>query len=352
MFKKNPKFLKCINSHQKRIVLENMDISTFYNPVQNFNQINNSLFYSVPKVAFFHNYIAAFDMDWTLAYSEEALFPKNPEDIHIMPQRKKILTNIFKSGYTIVLFTNQFARSKKEKQKKVDRVYNFMIKLGLPIIAFISTEKDNFRKPKAGMWEVLKNVIPDMKEIIFCGDALGRPQDFSDSDKKFAENGQKVLSKDITILTPEKLFPETKIDIYGPKSLVVFVGMPGSGKTTYYNLYFKPKGYEHINQDKLKTFKKVLKALKNCMGKTANCVVDATNPSQKKRLEYYKLDRNYGYKVDVIYFIRDGRGQNLLRKKQGGRYVPTITYHIYFKKMREEGGPPTEKNTPGRVFKI
>lgn len=54
-----------------------------------------------------------------------------------------------------------------------------------------STDKtDSYRKPNTGMLEKLVNYweILTKEECIMIGDASGKPGDFSDSDKKCAEN--------------------------------------------------------------------------------------------------------------------------------------------------------------------
>lgn len=54
-----------------------------------------------------------------------------------------------------------------------------------------SMDKDNpYRKPNTGMLEQLYNqyLVHSKDECIMIGDASGKPRDFSDSDKKCAEN--------------------------------------------------------------------------------------------------------------------------------------------------------------------
>ena len=56
-----------------------------------------------------------------------------------------------------------------------------------------SMDKDNpYRKPNTGMLETLLKTyvkkVPDFKEMLMIGDASGKEGQFSDSDKKTAEN--------------------------------------------------------------------------------------------------------------------------------------------------------------------
>ncbi len=80
------------------------------------------------------------------------------------------------------------------------------------------------------------------------------------------------------------------------------------------------------------------------MTKGLNMVIDATNPGQERRQEFYDLANEYGYNIVVIYFVRDGRGWNKLREKP----VPTIAYSTYYKNLIE----PTADNTPGSLYQI
>ncbi|KAL6943643.1 hypothetical protein ACO0OE_003534 [Hanseniaspora uvarum] len=66
---------------------------------------------------------------------------------------------------------------------------------------------DTYRKPSTGMLEEFYNDIEDEANIeYFVGDAAGRKNDFSDSDKVFAENGK------LKFYTPEELFSLHLID--------------------------------------------------------------------------------------------------------------------------------------------
>lgn len=300
---------------------------------------HESVFYIEPLLKKSNTKVAGFDLDWTLTYNEKHLFAKEPDDIFIFPNRKLVLEKLMDDGYTIVVFTNQFTKSKKEKIKKVERISTFITKLNLPVYVFISTEKDNYRKPYVEMWTFFKQIYSscELEKVLYVGDALGRPQDFSDSDKLFGEN------INAEIKSPEAFFGISEIPTFiENKELIVFVGMPGSGKSSYYSKYLKD--HVHIEQDKIGSRPKLLKELDKSLLSGKSIVIDSTNPDQEKRLEYYEKAQKNGYTIKVLYFLINGTGFNKLREKP----VPDIVYHIYFKKLV----PPNNENTPGEVVCI
>jgi len=334
---KNLKIMKCIdrisNGHQ---ILENIKIPYDDNIV--FSKINTVYEY-VPKNVKILNYIAAFDLDWTLVYSEKHLYPNDPDDISILPYRFNILEKLIKIGYTLVIFSNQYAKSVKEKEKKILRLINFLKKIKLPIFTYISTEKDVNRKPEIGMWKIFRQrLTQNIDKLLFIGDAIGRPQDFSDSDKIFGERiGAEIYSPDI-------FFPKSGRNINFQKNneLVIFVGAPGVGKTTYYNDYLT--SHIHINQDKLKTKAKVMSEFEKNIKTGRPIVIDSTNPTQDERQIFYDKAKEYGYSIKTIYFLIDGHGFNKLREK----VVPDLVYHMYYKKLE----PPTIDNVPGELIYV
>lgn len=333
-FPPNPEFLECV----KDISQKDIDECPFDYSGQYDFKAENSVFYHIPTISKKFTFVASFDLDWTLAYNEQALFPKNPEDIQILPNRRELLVSLMKRGYTLVIFTNQFAKSKAEKEKKMKRVQNFLMKLSLPVFTFISTEKDSFRKPEKGMYNLFSKYLErTIEKLIYVGDALGRPQDFSDSDLEFGKN---ISAK---VLSPEEVFKSTDVPPFSPeKELVIFVGMAGSGKSRYYSEFLSD--HTLISQDLLKTKPRVLKEFEKALLTGKSIVIDNTNPSQEGREVFYHLAQKKEYKIKVLYFLHNGTGFNALREKK----VPTIAYHVYFKNLT----PPTQENTPGEVFKV
>ncbi|KAF3917485.1 hypothetical protein ABW21_db0201675 [Orbilia brochopaga] len=149
----------------------------------------------------------------------------------------------------------------------------------------------------------------DLENSVFVGDAAGRKDDFSSSDRKFAEN------IGLPFLTPEEYFLDEEPAPYEfdvnpsslkrssdppdftkkyPVELVLFTGRPGSGKSTLSMKYLEPLGYERINQDILKTREKCLKAAEGYLKEGNSVVIDSTNPSQEIRAIWKKLADKVG----------------------------------------------------------
>ena len=71
---------------------------------------------------------------------------------------------------------------------KLQQIINVLSTLNIPSLISVGYE-DIDKKPNPTMFDIIiKNKKIDMKKSFFVGDALGRKGDWSDSDKKFAEN--------------------------------------------------------------------------------------------------------------------------------------------------------------------
>lgn len=280
--------------------------------------------------------MAGFDMDWTLARTYKGVWPKDPSDIKLMTGRIDKLKELQNNGWTIVVFTNQKSTTDNKVKFNFERVNHFIQKVGIDLVLVMATGNDNYRKPNTGMYELTQKVLGPIKKSFYCGDAAGRKGDFSDSDREFAQNC------DVKFYEPEDIFPNPTFDIPTERCMIVFVGMPGVGKTTYYHKVLEPLGYVHVNQDTLGSKSKCLTTTRKvCQNK--KCVaIDCTNPGLSRREEFYSIGSKHGYNLVTIYFEGDGRQRNKLRTKP----VPTIAYSMYYKYVVE----PTPENTPGQLY--
>lgn len=321
----NPKIEKC---YQKLGLTVEKIKDIFYKGKYQMKTKDTCVYY-VPENYKPQDYVFAVDLDNTLTYNEQSLYIKHPDDIKLLPNRLETLQKIFKMGYTIAVFTNQATMKEPDVMK---RMKNFLQLVNLPVFVFASVKKDNYRKPEIGMWNLFLNlskIIP--KKVYFSGDALGREVDFSDSDRKFAE---KIKS---SILVPEEVFgefdPETIPKNKNSKELVIFVGAPGSNKTTLYRQHYSD--YVHVSKDIQKT--REMKVFFTALKENKNIVVDDTNPTKAIRAQFIEPAKNLGYSIVLVYFVRAGHNYNDKRVEK----VPDVVYHTFFKKLEppdnEEG---------------
>ena len=125
-------------------------------------------------------------------------------------------------------------------------------------------------------------------------------QDFSCSDRKFAHN------VGMNFATPEAFFDgEAEADFSwqsidpsglptsgtpcsgnitsSKQEMILFVGYPGAGKTTFAKTYLVPAGYEWVNRDTLKTAAKCKAAVRAALAAGKSVVVDNTSPTASAR---------------------------------------------------------------------
>lgn len=251
--------------------------------------------------------IAAFDLDDTLIKPKkgENRFVRNTSS-HMwwdaaVPSRLKELHN---DGYIIVILTNQSTISLKDNAKAVqkdtlslknfkDQMTNFLSQLDLPISVYAATGNDQYRKPRIGMWTELRDDYDldssdalDVTSSFYIGDAAGREQ--TDKRRKDHATSDRDLAANIGIpfRTPEEFFLGLETESYsrafepkvflqmapnildlaslfvakGAQELVIFVGSPGAGKSSFFWKELQPLGYERVNQDQLKTRDRCIKA--------------------------------------------------------------------------------------------
>jgi bifunctional polynucleotide phosphatase/kinase len=127
-----------------------------------------------------------FDLDSTIIKPLNGrTFPKDHNDwMFLYTDIPDKLRNISKNN-NIIIFSNQLGLKTDKKintfKLKIEMMYK---SLDIPFKIFVSTNRNLYRKPCIGMWNLLDHSITDTS--IYIGDAAGRPGDFSDSDKKFA----------------------------------------------------------------------------------------------------------------------------------------------------------------------
>ena len=150
------------------------------------------------------------------------------------------------------------------------------------------------------------------------------------------------ISTSITVTTTNvssSSDPATPLHAKSHQELVLFCGMPASGKSSYARKHFIPHGYTHINQDTLKSRDKCLKQTALALAAHRSVVVDNTNPAPDTRALYLQLAQQHHCPVRCFIFtapLKLAQHLNLYRERaSGGAYkrIPPIAYSTYAKKF-------------------
>ncbi|GAA5838084.1 hypothetical protein JCM5353_004491 [Sporobolomyces roseus] len=274
--------------------------------------------------------IAAFDIDGTIIKTKSGNpFPKDHEDWISWSQSevKGKIRAAHADGYSIVLFSNQAGKSGQQTNFK-NKLPLVARHLNVPLQVFAAFDRDIHRKPATGMWDAFVanfngGIEIDYVKSYYIGDAAGRVNDHADTDRKFA------INCGLPFYTPEEYFLDKPVStkwrlsgfnaklfdhslpLYSPTStpllprrssefeeqgpeVVIFVGSPGAGKSTFYKKHFAPKGYVHINQDTLRSRDACIKRLRESLSGPSpkSCIIDNTSPAAATRNAYLSILRS------------------------------------------------------------
>lgn len=283
--------------------------------------------------------MAGFDLDGTIiTTSSGKVFPTDINDWKIyLPETVGKLKKLHEEGYKIIFFTNQLGIGKgklklEDFKKKLLRILQ---RLGIPVQVFIATGSGIYRKPCLGMWDFFQekkndDILVDLSSSLYIGDAAGRPadwmpkkkKDFSCSDRLFAMNvgipfytpeeffqGKKKAKFQMPSFNPKQLDP--KKPLFEPqttipsssKEVIVLVGFPASGKSSFVKRHLLPHKYVHVNRDKIGSWQKCVALCESSLSKGLSVVVDNTNPDVESRNRYVTCAKNA--KVPCRCFIFD-----------------------------------------------
>ena len=106
-----------------------------------------------------------------------------------------------------------------------------------------------------------------------------------------------------------------------PPRLIVIMGIPASGKTTFYNQVFAPQGVEHINLDTLRTRNREMQRVQECVASKQSFAVDNTNTLPQERERYISIAQQAGYRIEG-YFLQSRIQDCINRNSQRDSKVP------------------------------
>lgn len=167
--------------------------------------------------------IRSFDLDGTIIETKSgSKFSRGPHDWRWF--NDKVIPTLLQAETPIVIFTNQGAVVAQKTAKsylnftaKMKLILEEMEKLGVDMTkvwiyaspkkstkykGLFSEQFAQMRKPETGTVTVFEREVSklDKGQSVFVGDAAGRKGDFSDSDKRFAQNSG------LPFKTPEEYF--------------------------------------------------------------------------------------------------------------------------------------------------
>ncbi|XP_014773495.1 uncharacterized protein F21D5.5 isoform X1 [Octopus bimaculoides] len=306
-------------------------------PASKWSQFSQLMIFT-KRGTYSRNKIAGFDLDGTIIRTQSGkVFPQHSGDWKIIfPQVISKLKELFQNGYKVVLFTNQHGvktgNVKMEEMKT--KIENIVNKLEIPIQVFVATGTGVFRKPVNGMWVYLQdkendNITIDHMKSFYVGDAAGRPdnwkhgkkKDFSCSDRLFA------ININVKFYTPEEYFLSAEVAPFNmpdfdprrllastpltnpPKpltlkkqELILLVGYPAGGKTTFVKTHLEPAHYVHINRDILGNWKKCVALCRQNLENGKSVVVDNTNPDKESRKRYIDVAKQLSIPCRCFHF--------------------------------------------------
>ncbi|RDW74549.1 uncharacterized protein DSM5745_07211 [Aspergillus mulundensis] len=109
----------------------------------------------------------------------------------IVPQKLRTLT---RQGYRVMIFTNQnnILLQQQRLSNFQSKLEELATELNVPLVVYIAPVMNHYRKPEIGMWELMlleQGIsVAEIADAFYVGDAAGREDDWSDSDRVFALN--------------------------------------------------------------------------------------------------------------------------------------------------------------------
>jgi bifunctional polynucleotide phosphatase/kinase len=381
--------------------------------------LDNTLIRLVYKKSSHEKYsakLAMFDLDHTLVKPRQGKkYPKNAMDWMWWDKEvPKKLTSLCEKGFTIIIITNQAGAEKKaakseEIMERIQNIFQEITDICSPhyIEVYVSLAMDIYRKPNTTIFEtyILPQMLDVSKKVFYIGDAAGRKEDFSDSDRKFAFNLHLFLryrfpndKTGVPFATPEEFFLDKNMEErhwigFDPREycneskfkeklvleelvpmyeesltsryVILLIGPPASGKSTLSEKIESKYGDVcYVNQDICRTKENCLKEFSRCLRtKKRIILIDNTNPEEETRKKYSTAARLYEEKMKtkiyIVYALMKENDKlyahlNIYRERisfhRGTliKRVPEIAYRMFYKRYKQ----PSDDEDMDKIINI
>ena len=316
--------------------------------------------------------------DWKWKYAN--IFGRISKSIKLISKQLRKCCNRITPYVVVCVITNQLGVKKNKVSASdvkiklariINELSNNIHEQSMSICAIASIEDDLCRKPRTQSLEIIKHSL-SIQNILggaYVGDASGYSGSWSDVDRKFAINADfdfysdneyfnnpayvSISNRPVPALLLEYKAVRNDISyknisesiISNDKCLIIMCGSPASGKTTFIqNVKKELENFQSVivSQDELKTKTKCKKAVVNYIqDNTGYIFIDNCNASKEVRDDWINLADKYHYS-HLIFYLKTSKELSLhlntYRKLSGGKIVPAIAIHSFFKKLEEPHG--------------
>lgn len=343
-------------------------------------------------------YILSFDLDNTLITTKSGktfavdkddwkwkyvnIFERINKSIKLITEQLIKHHKLTSPRIAVCIITNQLGVKKNKVSESdvkiklnsiINELSNNIHEQSVLVCAIASIEDDLCRKPRTQSLEIIKQLL-SIRNILggtYVGDASEYDGSWSDVDRKFAINADfdfysddeyfndmKVRRQPAPALLLEYKLERNFNNIYyknisesilsNDKCLIIMCGSPASGKSTFIqNVKKELENFQSIiiSQDELKTKAKCKKAVVNYIQDNndhSNYIfIDNCNAGKEVRDDWINLAGKYHYS-HLIFYLKTSKELSLhlntYRKLSGGKIVPAIAIHSFFKKLEEPVG--------------
>lgn len=159
---------------------------------------------------------------------------------------------------------------------------------------------------------------------------------------------EELFSDELSEISELYLVDEPKLELSSDSpNLFILVGPQGAGKSTYAKKLADKYGDTIIiNQDTLKTKKRVQTAFLGALSRKCNIIIDNTNRDIETRNFYIENAIVSGYSVHIIFWnIPKELSMQMCKYRESidGKSISPIAIHTYYKRLEAPTPSPSDQ---------